>query len=108
MNSDKNITANFVQEDGLSIDGNSKEIKMLHVYPNPGSSVFQIIYNSDYTGVVQIQVFSFDGNNIFSNSTLKHDTTLSYELNLSEYPSGIYIVRVISQNTQSQYKIVKE
>ena len=78
--------------------------EVLSVYPNPGSGVFTISANILKNGV--IEVYDMLG------SKIKHieveASTTSYEIDLTNYPKGIYIINMISENKKYVQKITIE
>jgi|GEM_PF-1978925 len=73
----------------------------LSVYPNPSSDVFSI--NSDSSG--SLVVYDVIGK-IIKTETIDLGIT---KLDLSNYPSGIYLMKVITENNQTQtIKLIKQ
>ncbi len=73
------------------------------VYPNPSSDVINISLNKGQ--LLKIELFSMTGRLIFK----KDLNSKTYALNIGDYPSGIYLVRVFNQNNDIvNTKILKE
>ena len=62
------------------------------VYPNPSSDVINISLNKGQ--LLKIELFSMTGRLIFK----KDLNSKTYTLNIGDYPSGVYLVRVFNQN----------
>jgi len=73
------------------------------VFPNPSSDVVNI--SLDKGQLLKIELFSITGRLIFK----KDLNSRTYALNISDYPSGVYLVRVFNQNNDIvNTKILKE
>ena len=73
------------------------------VFPNPSSDVINI--SLDKGQLLKIELFSITGRLIFK----KDLNSRTYALNISDYPSGVYLVRVFNQNNDIvNTKILKE
>ncbi len=73
------------------------------VYPNPSSDVINISLNKGQ--LLKIELFSMTGRIIFK----KDLNSKTYALNIGDYPSGVYLVRVFNQNNDIvNTKILKE
>jgi len=73
-----------------------------YVYPNPTAGRFGITGLS--TGGKQIMVSDFSGRVLM---TVKTDQETP-ELNLSAYPDGIYIVKVLQNGSENTFEVVKD
>ena len=73
------------------------------VYPNPSSDVINI--SLDKSQLLKIELFSITGRLIFK----KDLNSRTYALNIGDYPSGVYLVRVFNQNNDiADTKILKK
>ncbi len=71
------------------------------IYPNPAVDFIQI----EGEKMSQYQLLSVDGNTILSVADIK---TESIRLGLNEFNAGLYILKVLSNDSWSQYKIIKQ
>lgn len=94
-----NNSGEVVEEPPLSIEtvdwGN-----ILHVYPNPVTTVLNIEID-DAEGEYTLDITSIDGTNVLTRR-VKSRTTLD----VSDYPKGYYLVRVLTSNKNLTRKIV--
>lgn len=65
-----------------------------NLYPNPASSVVNLKIDNDYTGNVEISVFSLNGQEVATNSFVKVSRYYNFKLALDKVPAGSYIVSV--------------
>jgi len=70
----------------------------LNIYPNPSSGIFNI---STMENVQAVEVYGMNGQQIKGISIREN------EINLTEYPNGIYFVRVIAENGLITKKLIK-
>jgi hypothetical protein len=94
----------------LAAGTDESSFKLLHspciLYPNPTTSDFSIEFTGPEPTVrARVEIFGMKGEKIYSN--LLNGSRL-YRLSLSEKPSGIYFVRVISETDSCLYKILKQ
>ncbi|MBP6872321.1 MAG: T9SS type A sorting domain-containing protein [Bacteroidales bacterium] len=100
------------EETGRPVDG---ENDLVEVWPNPTQGKFQITSTKIQTNskiqtiIKQVEIVDLDGNIVISNNnrTIEQWNSEPIELNISNYPSGIYLVRIISGNKLIVKKIVK-
>ncbi len=93
----KDIADRFVlrfTNDALAIDGNP--LANLVIYPNPSAGIFNISYEGN--GTLEIEVFDLNGKQIIKSNRNSID--------LSRYPSGIYIAKIQIDGQQVVKKLV--
>jgi hypothetical protein len=91
-----NITAAPVGVNELESD----EAKIITVYPNPTSGSFAI----DLKTSAQVSICNLLGEQIFT----KQLQAGKHSLDITNQATGVYFVRVKTENTQQQVKIIKE
>jgi Leucine-rich repeat (LRR) protein len=91
------ISITDVTETGLS-DIYKKGIK---VYPNPSSGVFTLEFNSDS---YLVSIYSVIGNKVYENIS----NTSKHKIDLSNYPKGIYFVKIKKDNKVYNNRIILE
>ena len=78
------------------------------IYPNPANDYLKILYSgNDNLEQVQFEIYNSIGINVYSKNTnyLKESETI---LNITSLPSGIYILRIVSNGLQKKsVKFVK-
>ncbi|MGV9002873.1 GEVED domain-containing protein [Flavobacterium sp.] len=70
-------------------------------YPNPVKNVLNLAYIQN---ISQVEVYNLIGQKIISNS---FDATTA-EIDMSSYTSGVYLVKVTSNNTTKTIRVIKE
>jgi hypothetical protein len=79
--------------------------KNFRVYPNPTTGIVTITFNKQAKSDMQIEVYSTTAQ-LFP--VLVWQDEKSITLDISDYPVGIYIVRIIDQNEMQSVRICKE
>jgi hypothetical protein len=80
---------------------------MFYVYPNPNKGRFFIELNRDIVssgGNVNVCVYNITGQKIWQKKT--GNSNFSFEIDLSEYSSGVYIVSVETEKQYAKQKII--
>jgi hypothetical protein len=88
------------EQDPLSVDEYQAEVKTTKVYPNPVEQILKISGENMESTTIQ----NLAGEVVFESNTL-----VGNPVEVSEYPSGIYIVSIIlSDGTIERHKLVKK
>ncbi|MBF8150817.1 T9SS type A sorting domain-containing protein [Winogradskyella sp. F6397] len=83
----------------LSVD--EFEQNALAVYPNPAKAVLNIDYKSALTAV---KIDNIVGQEVLHRAT----TSSQVKLDVSEFTSGIYIVKLFAEEGQHSFRVVKD
>ncbi len=75
--------------------------KNLKIYPNPVTSILQISYNNTINSV---EIYSVLGQLLIS----KRNNSLNYTIDMSQLPSSLYLIKIISENQTGEFKILKQ
>lgn len=88
-----------IEEQGLKVFKKEE----LVIYPNPFKEAFNVKFNIDKDGSVDLYVFSINGQLMKTENKYfqKGEQSFLVELNV---PIGVYIVRVITKNNENLYK----
>jgi len=78
----------------IAIDNNIK------VYPNPSKGIFTVVADN----AIEIKVIDSNGKTVF----IKNNVAKKEDIDLREMPKGIYILKIITDNTNVLRKIVIE
>ncbi len=92
-----------VDQDFLNI--NEKKEKFFRVYPNPSNNIFYIdIFEYDINSFIEIKIYNTQGKVIkFQRITAQSQISID----LSNYHTGLYLLRVKDQNRVQVKRIVK-
>lgn len=74
----------------------------IKLYPNPSNSIITIEYNENRDGVLSL--YNISGEIIFE----KPLTNYINEIDINTIPAGIYIIKIIGEQTILQQKLIKE
>ena len=97
-NSTSKIIANTKQKVNIS---NSKEIKL---YPNPNNGIFTISVSENEIKNLNIELFDIFGKSVYKTIS----NFVNTEINISNIPTGIYIVKLTSEKLNEILKLIKE
>ena len=84
---------------GETMGVNDQNLVNISIYPNPVSDHLNIMSNKS---IDEISIYSAEGKLI---QTIEGNTT---QINISTYPSGVYLVNVYSGNVSKTQKIIKK
>lgn len=98
-----NKTEMEVQAVALSDDLNQTELTDFKMKPNPASSKFELTI-SERNATLKLEVFDVLGKRILHKSISKISTTI----NVTEWNSGVYLVRLTSDNGTQTKRFIKQ
>ena len=78
-----------------------------NLYPNPTSDVVTITFNSATGTDVNIEIYDIRGRKL-NTQTIENFGTISTEINLSNFDSGVYLIKIKDGNNQSTKKVIKK
>jgi hypothetical protein len=85
---------------------------VLHIYPNPVNNILSIKSLQQISNC-EIEIYSFSGSLLqtFSNIDFTYDwhgtSSYNYEVNMQNYLTGIYLLKIIYENKSHTFKIIK-
>lgn len=89
----------------VSVDELENSKNDIRIYPNPTSSVINVTaLQPSLSFGNKIDVLAITGELIFSENLNKKITSID----LSQYPTGVYILNISSNNSTRSYKVIKE
>ena len=100
-----NISINDLQTGYLQIKIDNFPNEKMHLFPNPTNGKFEITMKKQLDNDYTIQVFNHTGSLIKSDHKNK-DQTIA-QLNISENPSGVYLVKLNSGLLTYCFKLIK-
>lgn len=65
----------------------------IEVYPNPSSGIFHFTVSSLEDGLAELSIFSFTGQQVFSQTKPISDVSNTFDMDLSRLPGGFYLIR---------------
>lgn len=89
-----------------SVEENDSEEKIV-VYPNPSTGIFTIKYTGEDKNV-KLNVYDITGRMIGSAEYKNSGTGLTEQVDLYEFPNGIYIIQLQTENEFKTMKLVKQ
>ena len=92
---------------GTIFDINDEFFSKLSIYPNPSKGIFNINLGENIDSPITYSIISTTGAIIIDNNQIASNST-SFILDLSNYTSGIYFIKFISNKKELIRKIVVE
>ena len=96
--------ARLVRNAGPASINENKNPVLFDVYPNPVTNLCTISFNNKYSDV-NIEIYNTLGSKI---KDFKINNTKSFNINLSDLPKGIFIIKISADNLMLTKKIIKE
>lgn len=102
---------NDILIDDISVDNNSTlstddvyTLNGLKVYPNP--VINELTINTSENFITKLQVYSVLGKMLWQNNNVSINT--NHTVDFSNLPTGIYILKVFSDEKQKSFRIIKQ
>jgi hypothetical protein len=93
---------------GASATSRTALDKMFSFYPNPFQSQVTIYLDKVEAGKVEIEVYNIDGRLVKAETQPTKMGAFQHEVNLSEVPAGVYVIKVNTETYQMTKRLVKE
>jgi PKD repeat protein len=107
---DLNLCENFAEgmifvSQFTDISGNNFTTGV-NIQPNPSNGSFVVNMNLPETTSVDVNVFNSLSETVYSAKSIASDQKLTYNIDLSNYPAGIYYVHITSPDNQWIKKVI--
>jgi len=81
----------------------------LNIYPNPTRDIFNIELDNTMLNDFNVEIYSMSRGLMYSN-TFENENIESFQVNISKFPEGVYIVKLVNLTTNDVYtgKIIKD
>jgi extracellular elastinolytic metalloproteinase len=89
------------QEDDIDYFG-------IKVVPNPADNVLSIIANSPQSALAKVEILSIEGKTVFTSEMKTEKLAQNTNVNISDLPSGIYMVKMSNGQHVTTKKFVKK
>jgi len=99
------FTANFLDANSVSEVNSQSSVS---VTPNPTKGEFTLEYASSRTEDLEVEVFNSLGQLILFNDINKSTSVVTDRIDLSPFNSGVFIIKIYSENRVHFVRIVKE
>ena len=100
--------SHVVPEDCYEITTNNSTEDKIHfnAFPNPVKSTINIVSNINLNIYTKFEVYDLNGR-LTKNGKIFHTNIQTIKINLADLNSGIYILKIYSDNNKKEFKIVK-
>ena len=107
MNSCESDTV-FFTVNWITTSINEINLNNLTVYPNPSNDVFNVEFNSNIKQDIDLIVHNLFGEIIFSESLKNFNGVYNRSIDLSKYPTAIYILQLNTKDGMVNKKLILE
>lgn len=76
------------------------------IYPNPVKDIANIVYNSDIDKEVVLEVYDLAGRQLYSEVVLTEQGKNEYNIEVMEWGSGVYFVRMDDGNELATKRMI--
>ncbi|MFT5917798.1 MAG: hypothetical protein ACJAWV_004120 [Flammeovirgaceae bacterium] len=80
----------------------------LNIFPNPTSGILNLTMENKLLGKFSLRVIDASGKEVMTTSFSKEDATLSRSLDMSKFPSGLYLLEIVNADSRGIIRIMKE
>ena len=104
-NGNKNITDNKTSSNKtFALNDNIK------IYPNPTNGIFGVNFNNQYSiNNIQFSITDLTGKTVYLKEENKsQNTNFNYQINISDKPNGINVLKILCDNKIYLTKIIKQ
>ena len=81
-------------------------VNSISLYPNPGQGVFSLEFNTEKSIELNVKVYNSKGDLIQEKEALRIDNSYLLRMDLTDQPSGIYLVTVYNNEGQWVEKLI--
>ena len=97
----------FTTPSGIRIhEGDVSLINNLNIYPNPTKGVFSLTYTTDKYEGISVEVIDAFGKRIFNDNRPEFSGEYNKQIDLSNYPKGVYIVQIYTGTSYVSKRLV--
>ncbi|PCJ66323.1 MAG: hypothetical protein COA58_05985 [Bacteroidetes bacterium] len=80
----------------------------IQLYPVPTNGVITYTLENQLYGRLEIQVVDVTGKSILQKNIIKGSSVLEGNLDLTDYPAGVYLIQFKINNAQATHRVIKE
>lgn len=104
----KEEAADLSSKSGTDITAsNDLQMDNLQFSPNPNNGVFKLSFNLSRKGDTSVELFDVRGNQVYMEILPKFTGDYQKEIDISERPNGVYVLKVSQRGKQFTQKVVK-
>ncbi|MGB0930174.1 MAG: T9SS type A sorting domain-containing protein, partial [Chitinophagales bacterium] len=92
----------------ISLQRGERAFEIMRVFPNPAKNEVNINFTIQEERMVEISVYNIKGQQFESLRTESTKGINKVELNVSDYPTGVYFVQIFDGSTTQTQKIIKK
>lgn len=78
------------------------------LFPNPAKNQLYLGLNHVWKGEIQIELYNLHGQKIFHRTSQKRNESWNHTIQISQFPSGIYELKISGEGLKIHRKVVRE
>jgi hypothetical protein len=97
------------QVDNISKNGNQIILnsKAISIYPNPASAIISVVLQGDFNNMLHMEILSLSGQKLFVKH-LEPNQQINENVDIREFPSGLYILNIVTSDGVITSRFIKE
>lgn len=100
--------ASPVHTSQTGINSPDKQGEFLKIFPNPANGKINIVFNKPLNEDFSVRIENVCGKSVFANNYSSKSSNAGFEIDLSEFTNGLYIVKISCKSGILIDKILKE
>jgi PKD repeat protein len=86
----------------------NEDDKTIILYPNPNDGTFNLYYQSNLTGIINLEIYNVLGESVYSDQYSKTDDIILENINLKGLSPGYYMIQVKMDNSVITRQLIIE
>ncbi|MBN2348844.1 MAG: T9SS type A sorting domain-containing protein [Bacteroidales bacterium] len=82
-------------------------VQTLKVFPNPAKDQVEVLFDNEYVGEINLQLFDIKGRTVLHTRKVKSDYVFRETLEIENLPKGDYILKIYTDKNSYSEKLVK-
>jgi hypothetical protein len=84
----------------------SKISKLIKIFPNPTDNKIRVNLGQSFTDKFIVEIYNTSG--ILTFSQVKEKNINEFDIDMKDYPDGMYLMRIFNKNKSIISKIIKQ
>ncbi|MDQ3193245.1 MAG: multicopper oxidase domain-containing protein [Bacteroidota bacterium] len=109
LHEDNGMMGQFIVVDPSTNIKEKKSVNFtLNTWPNPAKDQWKLEFDSDYSNEIKLEVFDMTGKNLLSETLTMNSGKNIFNVNITSFSKGIYLIKVTGKEEFAVVKMIKE